>query len=110
MNAKFFLPSVLLLLSGFAFTSQAQVIPQVALGTPYKNVRAALLKEGWKPVRQTPEPHDAMGAELRAKGWHEVEVCAGTGYAPCVFVWQNQQGKRLEVVTRGEDPKFNGFR
>ena len=110
MHAKLVLPAAALLLTGFAFTSQAQVIPQVTLGTPYKNVRTALLKEGWKPVRQNADPNDFMGAEHRAKGWNEVEICAGTGYAPCVFVWQNQQGKRLEVVTRGEDPKFNGFR
>lgn len=110
MNPKFYLPAVLLLLASFPLTSQSQVIPQVALGTPYKKVRAALIKEGWTPVRQIAEPYDTLGGELRKKGWIEVEICAGTGMAPCVFVWQNLQGKRLEVVTTGEDPRFNGFR
>jgi hypothetical protein len=98
------------LLACVHLATQAQAIPIVSLGTPYAQVRAALQKEGWTPVRQTPEPHDYMGAELRKRGWNEVEVCAGTGRAPCVFVWQNRQGKRLEVVTTGEEPKFGGFR
>jgi len=36
--------------------------------------------------------------------------CADTGVAPCVFVFRNASGKLLEVVTRGESPRFNGFR
>ncbi len=110
MNPKFYVLGVLVLLASVHVTSLSQVIPQVELGTPYKKVRTALIKEGWTPVRQNVEPYDMMGAEHRKKGWIEVEVCAGTGRAPCVFVWQNQQGKRLEVVTTGEDPRFNGFR
>lgn len=107
---KMVYPTVLALLVSFHLTTRAQAIPIVGLGTPYGQVRAALQKEGWTPVRQTPEPHDYMGAELRKRGWNEVEMCAGTGRAPCVFVWQNRQGKRLEVVTTGEEPKFGGFR
>ena len=110
MNLKIFLPATLLFLINVPITLQAQVIPQVSLGTPYKKVRAALLKEGWTPVRQNGDPNDYLGNEHRKKGWSEVELCAPTGAAPCVFVWQNQQGKRLEVVTVYEDPKFNGFR
>lgn len=90
--------------------AQAQVIPIVGPGTPYSQVRAALQKEGWTPVRQPADPNDVMGTELRKRGWHEVQVCAGTGRAPCVFVWKNRQGKELEVVTTGEEPRFGGFR
>ena len=110
MNKNKCLPVIFLLLSYVPLTSLAQVIPQVTVGTPYKKVRAALLKEGWTPVRQPGDPNDYLGNEHRKKGWTEVEMCAPTGAAPCVFVWQNQQGKRLEVVTVYEDPKFNGFR
>lgn len=110
MKSNFIFSAALLLLINVPITLQAQVIPQVSLGTPYKKVRVALLKEGWTPVRQNVEPNDYLGNEHRKKGWVEVELCAPTGMAPCVFVWQNQQGKRLEVVTVYEDPKFNGFR
>ena len=71
MNPKFYLPVVLLLLASFPLTSQSQVIPQVALGTPYKKVRSALIKEGWTPVRQNAEPYDTLGGELRKKGYDE---------------------------------------
>lgn len=110
MKLKFFLSMAVFLLAAFPLISQSQVIPQIALGTPYANVRTALLKAGWKPVRQKLESYDFMGIELRDNGWIEVESCAGTGMAPCLFVWRNQKGKRLEVVTVGENPKFNGFR
>ena len=102
--------TVLLALGCVHINAQAQAIPVVGLGTPYGQVRAALQKEGWTPVRQTADPHDYMGADLRKRGWNEVQVCAGTGRAPCVFVWKNRQGKELEVVTTGEEPKFGGFR
>jgi hypothetical protein len=108
MNPKFYISAVLL--ASFALASHSQVIPQIAIGTPYKKVRTALIKEGWTPVRQNAEPYDTLGGELRKKGWIEVKICAGTGVAPCVFVWQNEQGKQLEVVTKYENPRFNGFR
>jgi len=90
--------------------AQAQVIPRISPDTPYQQVRAALIKEGWRPVRQQQEEFDSMANEHKQLGWTEVKSCAGSGLAPCIFIWQNKQGKRLEVVTVGESPKFNAFR
>ncbi len=98
------------LLACVHLTAQGQTIPIVALGTPYAKVRVALQKEGWTPVHQTPDPHETHSRELRKRGWTEVQICAGTGRAPCIFVWQNRQGKLLEVVTTGDEPHFGAFR
>jgi hypothetical protein len=51
-----------------------------------------------------------MAQELKERGWFETKNCAGTGRAPCLFIWKNLQGRELEVVTTGEEPKFNAFR
>ena len=51
-----------------------------------------------------------MAQALQEKGWLETNDCAGTGLAPCLFIWKNHKGRELEVVTTGEEPKFNGFR
>lgn len=87
----------------------AQVIPVVGVGTPYHQVRAELKRSGWTPVRQ----REACGPVCeghRQAGWFETQACADTGVAPCLFVFRNASGKILEVVTRGESPRFNGFR
>ncbi len=90
--------------------ANAQVIPQIKIGTPYDKVRAILIKEGWKPTQQSQESFDFMAQELKERGWFETKFCAGTGRAPCIFIWKNLQGRELEVVTTGEEPKFNAFR
>lgn len=87
------------------------VLPTVAKNTPYLQVRAVLIKEGWRPVPQKRD-HPSVD-EKRDKGWTEVAYCAGTGEGPCVFIWQNKKEEILEVLTIGSDPLpivFNGFR
>jgi hypothetical protein len=101
-----------LLVGGLALASGtvfAQVIPAVSVGTPYERVRAELVRTGWKPVRQTESCGMVCEGHRRA-GWPETLDCADTGLAPCVFVFRHGSGKALEVVTRGEAPRFNGFR
>jgi len=90
--------------------AHAQVIPQIKIGTPYAKVRTILIKEGWKPTQQPQESIGFMAQALQEKGWLETNDCAGTGLAPCLFIWKNHKGRELEVVTTGEEPKFNGFR
>lgn len=98
---------VLLILPAIA---HAQATPQIKPGTPYAKVRSILLKEGWKPVGQEPESFDSMAQDLKQRGWIETKECAGSGLAPCIFTWKNLKGKEIEIVTTGEEPKFNGFR
>lgn len=100
---------ILLSLGLFSGAVGAQVIPVVGVGTPYQQVRAELLRNGWTPVRQR-ETCGLVCDEHRKAGWFETQTCADTGVAPCIFVFRNASGKILEVVTRGEAPRFNGFR
>lgn len=88
----------------------AQAIPQIKTGTPYDKVRFSLINEGWRPVKQSQESFDFMAQELKQRGWTEIRQCAGTGRSPCIFIWKNRQGRELEVLTTGEEPKFNAFR
>lgn len=97
-----------ILLCSLGFQVQAQNIPQVKKGASYASVRQALIKEGWKPIPQTEE---AFGhtEEVRKK-YKEVQMCAGTGIAPCIFIFKNANGKTLEVGTVGENLSFSSFR
>jgi hypothetical protein len=93
----------------WSVAAQAQVIPNMAGQTPYPQVRQALIEQGWTPVRQT-QACGSVCSEHRRAGWAEAQECADTGVAPCVFVFRHTSGKLLEVVTRGETPRFNAFR
>jgi hypothetical protein len=90
------------------FQVHAQNIPQVDEGASYSSVRKALIKEGWKPIPQNTEVF-GYAEEVRKK-YKEVQMCAGTGIAPCIFIFKNKNGKLLEVLTVGENQSFKSFR
>lgn len=90
------------------FQVQAQTIPEVKKGSSYASVRQALIKEGWKPVPQNEEAF-GLTTEVRKK-YKEVQGCAGSGIAPCIFIFKNASGKILEVGTVGENLSFSSFR
>jgi hypothetical protein len=88
-------------------------IPKIA-GLAYAKARRALLAQGWRPLRTKPagkagtDPDLASGngLEFWSRGYVEVEACAGTGLAPCAFLFKDAHGNRLRVTTAGEeDPK-----
>jgi len=91
-------------------TLNAQVLPNIQKKTPYAKVRVVLKNEGWQPIAQKQDEFDVMANEHKSSGWIEVKQCAGSGLAPCIFVWKNKQGKQIEVLTVGENPSFNAFR
>ncbi len=90
--------------------AHAQATPQIKAGTPYAKVRSILLKEGWKPIGQKQEPYDFTAQDFKERGWIEAKECAGSGRVPCIFTWKNLKGKELEIITTGEEPKFDSFR
>ena len=96
---------------GLLITTQvfAQALPIIKPNTPYGNVRVQLIKSGWTPVKQN-EPCGSWCNMQRSNGYYETENCADTGFAPCIFVYKNTAGKHIEVLTKGEDLRFNGFR
>lgn len=78
----------------------AESLPKLA-GQDYGKARAALLRQGWQPVT-LPDADRCMAGDKRCAGRPEMHVCAGTGMAPCVFVWR-RKATMIDVVTEGED-------
>jgi hypothetical protein len=77
----------------------------------YHTARKRLLAAGWKPVRtksdneagSDPDISSGNGRVFWRRGYVEVEACAGTGTAPCAFLFEDAYGNRLRVRTAGEE-------
>lgn len=92
-------------------------LPRV-LDLTYHKARPKLLAAGWQPFRTI--HHNSAdtdtntrfgnGEEFWKKGYREIENCAGTGLAPCSFLFEDVYGNRLRVTTAGEEiPKQRSF-
>jgi hypothetical protein len=77
-------------------------------GLSYDAARKRIIAAGWKP-RATKsnsanaEDTEAMVKLFRTRGYMEVEYCAPTGLAACVFNFVDKVGNRLAVRTAGEE-------
>ena len=84
----------------------------------YHKARKALLSAGWQPLQTKsfneantdPDISSGNGALFWEKGYIEVEACAGSGIAPCAFLFKDAYGNRLRVTTAGEEyPKEKAY-
>jgi hypothetical protein len=101
------LAACLLVLSPIAAGAQP-ALPQVAPGTPYSAARAALLAQGWQPLRD-PEADRCAEGDPRCAGRPEMVACAGTGLGQCLFAWRRGD-IAIEVITAGRDTAVTGLR
>lgn len=77
----------------------------------YHKARKRLLAAGWQPLQtksfneanDDPDISYGNGRLFWRKGYVEVEACAGTGVAPCTFLFKDAYGNRLRVTTAGEE-------
>lgn len=92
-------------------------LPVVAEIT-YHKARKMLLSAGWQPLqtksfndaKNDPDISSGNGAVFWEKGYIEVEGCAGSGVAPCAFLFRDAYGNKLRVITAGEEyPKEKIF-
>jgi hypothetical protein len=92
-------------------------LPVVA-ETTYHKARKMLLSTGWQPLqtksfndaKNDPDISSGNGSIFWEKGYFEVEGCAGSGVAPCVFLFKDVYGNKLRVTTTGEEyPKEKIF-
>ena len=92
-------------------------LPVVAEIT-YHKARKMLLSAGWQPLqtksfndaKNDPDISSGNGAIFWEKGYVEVEGCAGSGVAPCAFLFKDAYGNKLRVTTAGEEyPKEKTF-
>lgn len=75
-------------------------------GQEYPLARNEILKEGWSPKSFFPPFEYAPFTDwVKDYNYSEVEACAGTGTAPCKFVFESKDDETndLLVYTQGED-------
>ncbi len=83
-------------------------LPNISEKT-YHQARKLLILNQWKPKRTLNANSTAgdlgygTGWYFWSKGYKEVEACAGTGTAPCVFTFKDKYGNILKVYTQGEE-------
>lgn len=85
---------------------KAQRTPPAIIGLDYHNARFALLSEGWKPtqnLRARPSEISGNAYSFLSRGYAELEDCAGSGLAYCAFLFSDDYGNRLRVITVGEE-------
>jgi hypothetical protein len=91
----------------FCFLSLVLLLPPPALADQFSRlkdrrydvVRGELIDESWRPASPRCDRFNARECEV----YPELEACAGTGSASCLFWWKNEaRGLLLKIVTVGE--------
>lgn len=94
--------SVLSLAALLALCASAMAaLPRFPTGQDYGRARKALLAQGWAPLR-LPGADQCRPGDRRCTGRPEMFACAGTGVAPCLFLWR-RGAMTIEVATYGEE-------
>lgn len=125
MKAKVTLLIVLSLLTSTSYAGtkcypkQHAKIPTGIVDQTYHKARKMLLASGWQPLQTIPDNEaednpnissDGNGKTYWEKGYVEVQACAGTGMAPCAFLFKDAYGNKLGVFTKGEeDPEYKAY-
>lgn len=104
--ARMFTPLIVLLFSANLSTAATEY--PLRKGESFLEARAALLKDGWVPVRidkrwpdGTRENQFGDGRLFFDAGFIEVQECEGTGPNACILNYQ-KDGMCLQLVTEGE--------
>lgn len=87
------------MVSGAAWA--AERLPSFPKSTNYREARRSLIGLGYKPVT-LPGSDVCEKGDGRCEGFSEMNSCAGTGLAQCVFVWKSPNDRLIEIVTVGE--------
>lgn len=89
-------------------TAQTDVLSTFKKGDDYKsNVRAKILKDGWKPA-PTEDADKCGSGDSTCDEFPEMESCAGTGLGNCKFRWQ--KGEKIVAIFTIGDPKiYDGY-
>jgi hypothetical protein len=81
----------------------AEQVNGAKVGMDYKEVRARLTELGFAPDSPSKDMKRCGSRKTICKKYPEVEACAGTGAAPCRFAFKYPRGRKIVVITRGED-------
>lgn len=92
-------PQVILAIS----TNKSQDLP-LRKGMTYGEARQVIIEQGWKPNPNVKSNlRSTVVKAIFNRGYIEIEDCSGTGEAPCRYVFVNQNGDLLYVVTAGRN-------
>ena len=91
--------AALLLLS---FQAHAE-LPNFTAGQPYQEVKAELIKQGWKPVKNAKIGNSSLYAqEVFQLGLEEVVDCVSMELDGCWFKYKkNKQVLEVKTITKG---------
>jgi len=102
-----FATAAALVVATAAIAAKVDSLPAFPKGTSYASARSRLIALDWKPAK-TPAAQPC-GGDSRCIGQPELEACAGTGAANCIFTWR-RGGTLIAVTTAGErDPVVSGI-
>ncbi len=105
---KFCVSASIIFLLALTVFAQTNGLPRLKKGESYAKVRVKMLKAGWKPYH-SPNAAECLSGDKRCEGRPEMENCAGTGLAPCRFLWK-RKGKTAVIFTVGEnEADYNGY-
>jgi hypothetical protein len=79
-------------------------VPNI-IGMQYHQARKTLINTGWKPRLNTWKGGSEFyrpTEQLIKSGYTELIMCAGTGVVPCSFLFTDNNGNYLKVVTTGQ--------
>jgi hypothetical protein len=83
---------------------EASQINGVRPGMSYAEARERLLEYGYQGAGSGSARCPSARADLCRLYAREFEDCAGTGAAPCLFVFRYPRGRTVVVATEGERP------
>jgi hypothetical protein len=75
--------------------------PQFTKNEAYAAFRDKLVQSGWQPEKTT-DADQCMAGDARCKDRPEMQSCAGTGEANCLFLWR--KGDTVLAVSTVNDP------
>ena len=108
MIRTFHLTALFLLLgslASFDFLVKAQGVPALQQGEAYSKERQKLLVQGWQKMidltKDCKSKHLYGFARDTCFKYQEHDDCSANGY--CAFIWKDNRGDILNVVTFGED-------
>ncbi|WP_103666363.1 hypothetical protein [Pseudanabaena sp. BC1403] len=84
-------------------TNKSQDLP-LRKGMIYGEARQVIIEQGWNPNPNVKSNlRSTVVKAIFDRGYIEIEDCSGTGEAPCRYVFVNQNGDLLYVVTAGRN-------
>jgi hypothetical protein len=87
----------LLLALGCACSAVAAPMPKLK-GVPYPQARASLVAAGYVPVKVLSGNDSCEWNNDVCARFNENLNCAGTGLAPCIFLFQDRVSRRYHIV------------